>query len=94
MEEYTPKKHIVFLNPSTKGRYPQVCLYLGARNKRATKTVHRLVAEYFLRKKKGCEVNHKDGNKKNNCASNLEWVTRSENIQHSFKNGFHGRQRC
>lgn len=31
------------------------------------------------------QVNHKDGNRTNDILSNLEWVTCSENIQHSFK---------
>lgn len=49
--------------------------------------IHRLVAYHF------CDgyqeeliVNHKDGNKLNNMADNLEWVTRSENDLHAYKN--------
>ena len=35
------------------------------------------------------EVNHKDNDGKNNKLTNLEWVTRSENIQHLFDNDYH-----
>lgn len=45
------------------------------RNKRA----HRLVAECFISKEIGLEVNHIDHNKQNNYYKNLEWVTSSEN---------------
>ena len=35
----------------------------------------------------GLTVNHIDGNYMNNNASNLEWVTRKENVQKGFANG-------
>lgn len=50
--------------------------------------IHRLVAEAFCENPRGCkEVNHKDGNKQNNNADNLEWCTRSENNRHAFQTG-------
>lgn len=50
--------------------------------------LHRLVAQLFHPESynKMLFVNHKDGNKQNNFASNLEWVTQKENIEHSMKN--------
>lgn len=56
--------------------------------KGVTMKVHRLVAEAFLGISPADrrEVNHKDGNKSNNCADNLEWSNRSDNISHAYKN--------
>ena len=50
--------------------------------------VHRLVALTFLKNDKNLEqVNHIDGNKKNNSVANLEWVSCKENHKHSEKIG-------
>lgn len=49
------------------------------------KTVHRIVAEEFLQKDiEKTDVNHKDGDKKNNRADNLEWCSKSENLKHAY----------
>lgn len=53
---------------------------------------HRLVADCFCPNPSNYpEVNHIDGNKKNNDASNLEWCTRSMNMKHAYATGLHGR---
>ena len=53
-----------------------------------TRTVHRLVACAFVPADPGKHfINHKDGNKQNNRADNLEWVTRSENMRHAYDHG-------
>lgn len=56
-------------------------------------TIHRLVASAFVRGG-GNEVNHKDGNKTNNRADNLEWVTRAGNITHSYRQLGHAKPHC
>ena len=67
-----------FDNKAGKG---YLCVNLGRKAK--AKKIHRLVAEAFIpnpQNKK--EVNHMDGNVKNNKVNNLEWVTHQENCLH------------
>ena len=69
-------------------RYGYLFVGLYKEHKRKECLIHRLVSEAFipnLENKK--EINHKDGNKKNNCVNNLIWCTRSENMLHAYKTG-------
>lgn len=54
--------------------------------------VHRLVAQAFISNQDNKpEINHIDGDKSNNCVTNLEWVTSSENHIHSYVVGLRKR---
>ena len=70
---------------TTRG-YLKVTLYDN--NKSIQKLVHRLVAEAFIPNPDNKpHINHIDGDKHNNCASNLEWCTPQENTDHALKSG-------
>lgn len=50
--------------------------------------IHRLVAEAFIPNPDNLpQINHIDGNKDNNCVSNLEWCDQSHNFQHAYNLG-------
>lgn len=70
----------------TKNDYLMV--YLSKNGKQKNYLIHRLVAQEFINNPDGkLEVNHLDGDKSNNCTTNLEWSTRGENTKHAFKIG-------
>lgn len=61
---------------------------LWKNNKKKIRMIHRLVAEAFLLNPNNYkQINHKDGNKENNCITNLEWCTAKHNMEHAYKSG-------
>lgn len=63
--------------------YLSCALWIGG-TRAKTFYVHRVIAETFIENTYNKPlVNHIDGDKHNNCVSNLEWCTYEENSQHS-----------
>lgn len=78
---------VKILKPSISPEGYTFCSLTVNRKKKMPK-VHRLVAEAFIPNPDNKPyVNHIDGCKWNNCASNLEWVTHSENVRHADASG-------
>lgn len=66
-----------------KAGYAMVYLPLGKRGKVKAIRVHKAVAETYIPNKENYKVvHHKDGNKKNPCVNNLEWVTHKKNTEY------------
>lgn len=66
--------------------YPRANLFINRKSKKVF--VHILVAKAFIGScPDGMQVNHKDGNKTNACASNLEYVTPGDNQRHAYATG-------
>lgn len=79
------KKEKIMSISNKKGWYLTVAFYIDG--KRITLRPHRLVGKYFIpNPNKLPEINHIDLSKQNNIVSNLEWVSRKENMQHAIKN--------
>lgn len=69
-------------SPNERGYY---CVNLRRGGKLHRVKLHRLIASAFCENAGFCEVNHKDGDKANNSAGNLEWCSRSHNLRHSYR---------
>lgn len=71
--------------------YLMVSLYLNGH--RRMMNVHTLVAAAFVGPRPiGMDVNHKDGDKRNNHASNLEYMSRADNMRHARDIGLIGQR--
>ena len=69
--------------------YARVYMRRESTGKREDVYIHRIIAELFIPNPRGVdEVNHLDCNRLNNVVSNLEWVTRIENLDYAFTDGF------
>lgn len=72
------------LKPHDTKKYLQVCLCKNGIKK--DMLIHRLVAEAFIDNPNNLpEVNHKDENKYNNVAENLEWISKIENLTYGTR---------
>ena len=66
--------------------YSRISLSQGFNSKQYK--VHRLVAQAFIPNPDNKPfINHIDGVRDNNCVTNLEWCTQSENLKHAYKIG-------
>lgn len=87
--KYNDKRKVKsYILKQNKKRSGYLTVDLSKNNVVKTISVHRIVAFAFCENpynKK--EVNHKNGNKQDNRAENLEWCTASENIKHAFDIG-------
>lgn len=78
-------------------RHPKPIFHveLWKNNKRQVFLIHRLVAQHFIPNPEGKpQINHIDGNRRNNNISNLEWVTCAENTKHAYRTGLHKKHNC
>ena len=72
--------------------YYKVCLYNGKQHKLIK--VARLIAEMFLENPNNHPmINHKDGNKLNDHAGNIEWCSSSHNNLHAYETGLNGAEK-
>lgn len=61
---------------------------LSKNGKAKSKSIHRFVALAFIENPNNYEqVNHIDGNKKNNNVDNLEWCSSHQNMRHAIDTG-------
>lgn len=96
VRSYHNNKHGLLKEPKIitglNGLYATV--YLSKNNIKKTHYVHRLVAEHFIANPYHLkEVDHIDGDKMNNCVTNLEWVSHEGNMHHASTHKLFGQSK-
>ena len=85
---YSTFKELILKPRENKKRHGYYEISLKKNKKEKRFKIHRLVALTFIPNPDNKpEVNHKDGDKSNNCVDNLEWVTSKENKKHAWETG-------
>ena len=83
---HNKKERIGKQKPGRKDGYVRVTLH--KEGKREVRLLHTLIARSFLQNLENRkEINHVNGVKEDNRLENLEWSTRSKNVQHAFDTG-------
>lgn len=89
------KNRILTQHLDAKKKYLQSLMMVPGRKTGIPRYIHKLVAITWLGEAPGPTgsksneygLNHKDGNRLNNCVDNLEWVTNAENLSHAWHTG-------
>jgi hypothetical protein len=88
IRQITRKKNITVNYDRLKKTNSRARIYLPTNdNKHKGFYLHRIVAEHFIENTNDLpEVNHKNGDFYNNCVSNLEWISKIDNMRHAVDN--------
>lgn len=80
------RKVIVLSTYANEAGYPMAFIYAGCR--RISTPVHTLVARAFIGPRPlKFVVNHKNGNKQDSRDTNLEYVTKGDDVRHAIRSG-------
>lgn len=89
------KNRILTQHLDSQKKYLQSLMMIPGRKTGIPRYIHKLVAITWLGAAPGPTgsrsdeygINHKDGNRLNNCVDNLEWATNAENLSHAWHAG-------